>query len=89
MTNPFVGRTPSLNGPARDIEPVSPDDNTDLPTVAVALYVETGGAVTMTTISGITRSAVVADFAILPVGVMRVHATGTTASGIHALTVSQ
>jgi hypothetical protein len=87
MTNPFHNRAPSLSGPALDIVPVTPDDATDLPTVAVALYVETGGVVSFVTAKGNARSVAVADFTILPVGAERVLATGTTATGIHALTV--
>lgn len=88
MTNPFDGRTPSLNGPARDIQPVTPDDNNDLPVFAVALYVETGGMVQFTSAAGHSRSVMVSDHALLPVGASRVLASGTTASGIHALTVA-
>ena len=88
MNNPFEKRTSSLNGPAQDILPVIPDDATDLPQVAVALYVETGGAITFNTVSGATRTVAVADYSILPVGVARVQSTGTTATGIHALMVS-
>lgn len=85
MTNPFKNRAPQLSGPAQDVLPVTPSDVTDLPTVAIALYVETGGSVTITTVMGETRSLKLADFSILPVGVSRVHATGTDASGIHAM----
>lgn len=88
MTNPFANRAMHLSGPARDISPVTPDDTTPLPHVAVALYVETGGTVSIVTEKGQTRSVRVADFAILPVGVSQVRASGTTASGIHALLVS-
>ncbi len=84
MTNPFENRSPSLNGPATDLLPVTPGDGDDLPAVALALYVETGGSLRITTIAGNERSVSVADFSILPVGVRRVHATGTSASGIHA-----
>ncbi|WP_417247858.1 spike base protein, RCAP_Rcc01079 family [Celeribacter sp.] len=87
MTNPFAGRAASLNGPATDILPVVPDDSTDLSTTAVALYVETGGTLTVNTIKGETRSFTVGDLAIVPIGVTQVHATGTSASGIHAFTV--
>ncbi|KFE35573.1 spike base protein, RCAP_Rcc01079 family [Thioclava atlantica] len=87
MTNPFHNRTPSLSGPALDIVPVTPDDATDLATVAVALYIETAGTLSFTTAQGNARTISVSDFAILPVGAQRVHATGTTATGIHALTV--
>lgn len=87
MSNPFQSRVPALSGPAGDILPVSPSDTADLANVAVALYVETGGTLAIVTALGGSRSVAVADFSILPVGVSRVLATGTTASGIHALTV--
>ncbi|WP_254436360.1 spike base protein, RCAP_Rcc01079 family [Ruegeria arenilitoris] len=67
---------------------MTPSDTTDLAEVAIGLYVETGGALEMTTVRGETRTVQVADFSILPVGVTRVHATGTTASGIHALVLT-
>lgn len=85
MTNPFSNRSLSLSGPATDIVPVIPDDTADLPDVAVALYVEQGGTISLLSVHGASRSVQVADFAILPVGVRRVVATGTTATGIHAL----
>lgn len=84
MTNPFENRSPSLNGPATDLMPVIPSNGDDLPAVALALYVETGGSLRVTTVGGAERSVSVADFSILPVGVRRVHASGTSASGIHA-----
>lgn len=85
MTNPFSNRSVSLSGPATDIVPVTPDDATDLPDVAVALYIAQGGTVRLVSVRDETRSVPVADFSILPVGVRRVLATGTTATGIHAL----
>jgi uncharacterized cupin superfamily protein len=53
----------------------------------MALYVESGGAVTFVSEKGSTRTVTLGDFAILPTGVRRVLATGTTATGIHAFTV--
>lgn len=88
MSNPFDGRALSLSDPGRDIIPVTPDDATDLAKVAVAIYVETGGNVTFVTPAGNQRTVTVADLSILPVGAVRVLATGTTATGIHAFTVS-
>ncbi|WP_432448662.1 spike base protein, RCAP_Rcc01079 family [Aliiroseovarius marinus] len=84
MSNPFENRSLSLRGPATDIAPITPADAVDLPDVAVALYVETGGALAITTVAGQSRTITVADNSILPVGVTQVAATGTTASGIHA-----
>lgn len=88
MTNPFKNRAPSLAGPATDIRPVAPDDSNDLPVMALALYVETGGAIRLISATGDERQVAVANFSLLPVGTMRVLETGTTASGIHALTVA-
>ncbi|MGH1367820.1 MAG: spike base protein, RCAP_Rcc01079 family [Maritimibacter sp.] len=87
MSNPFENRAASLHGPVNDIVPVTPDDNVDLADVAVALYIETGGAVTVITEAEATRTLTLADNAILPVGVRRVLATGTDATGIHAFMV--
>lgn len=86
--NPFAHRAGSLSGPANDILPVTPDDDMDLSQVAIGLYVETGGSLRIVTEQGQTRTLAVADFSILPVGVRRVHATGTTAAGIHALVLA-
>ncbi|MFV2035026.1 MAG: hypothetical protein ACC631_07935, partial [Halocynthiibacter sp.] len=71
-----------------DAQPVTLDAGTDLPETAVALYIETGGDVAFVSASGTNRTVRVADFSILPVGVLRVLASGTTATGIHALTVT-
>lgn len=84
MSNPFQGREIPLGGPAADLLPVTPNDATDLPEIAVALYVQTAGTLSVVTVRGNTRSLSVADFSILPVGIRRVRATGTTAAGIHA-----
>lgn len=86
--NIFANRAPALHDPARDIVPVTPSDSTDLPMVAVAMYIETGGAVSFVTVTGQTRTVTVPDATLLPVGVVRVQATGTSATGIHALTVA-
>ena len=88
MTNPFENRTSALSGPATDIILVTTDDVTEMNEVAVALYVETGGALSVLTARGGTRSINVTDNSILPVGIRRVNATGTTASGIHAMVIS-
>lgn len=88
MTNPFENRTSSLSGPATDILPVTPDDVTEMAAMAIALYVESGGTLSLLTAQGGSRSVVVADKSILPVGVRRVNATGTTATGIHAMVIT-
>jgi hypothetical protein len=88
VTNPFENRALSLSGPAIDMLPIVPNDTTDLSEVAVALYTETGGALSIVTAKGSVRTVNVANNSILPVGVRRVNATGTTAAGIHAMVIS-
>lgn len=88
MSNPFETRSTSLSGPGVDYAPVTPDDAADLPDVAVSLYVETGGAVTFVSQKGVERTVVSADFGFIACGVRRVKATGTTATGIHAIVVT-
>ncbi|WP_417262640.1 spike base protein, RCAP_Rcc01079 family [Celeribacter sp.] len=87
MSNPFLGRMPSLNGPGQDIVPVIPSDTEDFAQVATALYIENGGVLSIVTAAGNTRKVAVGDLCIFPVGVKRVNATDTTATGLHALMV--
>ena len=88
MSNPFASRAMSLSGPATDIHPVTPHDSVDFSHVALALYTETGGTISFVTVAGQTRVVEVADLSILPVGARRVNATGTNATGIHALVLA-
>ncbi|WP_112320881.1 spike base protein, RCAP_Rcc01079 family [Oceanibium sediminis] len=88
MTNPFSRRASSLSGPGTDYNPVTPDDATDLPDVAASLYVEGAGTVAFISVKGESRSVAVPDFGWIICGVARVLATGTTATGIHAVVVS-
>ena len=87
MQNPFSRRAASLSGPATDVIPVTPSNTADLPRFALSLYVEAGGSLRVITIEGAERTLSVADFSFLPVGVRRVYSTGTTAQGIHALSI--
>lgn len=88
MANPFKHHSLSLKGPATDIMPVIPNDAQDLTDGAIALYVETAGSISFVSAAGQSRTISVANFSILPVGVLRVLDTGTTATGIHALVLS-
>lgn len=88
MPNPFENRIPPLNGPVTDMMPVTPNDAIDMIHVAVGIYVETGGMLSILTHAGEVRTVRVADFSMLPVGVRRVRATGTTATGIHAMVLA-
>lgn len=84
MQAPF-NRAMPLSGPALDIVPVVPSDGSLLGEPAIGLYCEVGGDVVIDTITGTQRTVAVADMSILPVGVTRVYATGTTATGLHAM----
>ena len=86
MTNPFAAHLSALSGPARDIVPIVPDDNVELPHVAVSLYVEAGGTIRFEAVAGGERTLDAASFSLLPVGVRKVFATGTdVAVKLHAL----
>lgn len=92
MSNPFESTSVQLNGAARDIVPVTPNDSADNlgvslsgdANVAIALYIQTGGTLVINTYRNDTRTITVPDNFILVCAVRRVLSTGTTASGIHA-----
>lgn len=84
MTNPFQS-THAAQGPATDILRVTSNDNADLSAVAISLYIETGGDISIETVAGGSRIVSVAGTYLLPVGVCWVLASDTTATGIHAL----
>lgn len=81
-----------IQDPAIDIVPITPNDSADISTVSVsgetrksrALYIGTGGAIKVTTANGNDRTVTV-PAGILPVQVVRVWSTGTSASNISAL----
>jgi len=76
----------SFEGPARNAEAVTPDDDTDLTNVSRALWVGTGGDVVVTMQGGDTVTfANVPDGSLLPIAVSRVKATNTTAADMVAL----
>ena len=91
MANPFVyTNSPNQSGLVYDMIPVTPNDSTDnvgAGNVAIGLYIETGGDVTFLNKDGNERTVSVIDNFYLVVSVKRVKATGTTATGIHALVV--
>ena len=87
MTNPFEGRAPNLAGPARDMLPITPSDSTDLANICIGLYVESAGSIVFTSEAGEIRTINVPDFSIIPVAIRRLHATGTSATGLHGFSV--
>ena len=77
----------SVSNPARSVRPVVPDDALPLPDLPKALFIGTGGNVTL---RGADDSAPVLcanlpNGAILPIRAAQVYQTGTTASQILGL----
>ena len=71
---------------ATDLIPITPDNDADLPRTARAIRCTTAtGTLRITTLRGEVRNTVIGFGEILPVAATRVHATGTTATGLEAL----
>lgn len=86
MTDRFADFQPSLSGPASTGFAVTPSNDTDLPEATRALYVGAGGDLAVTMLSGATVVlAGVSGGSLLPLRVVRVRATGTTAAAIVGL----
>lgn len=86
MSDPFSNQAAAVTDPARSAAAVTPSNSSDLPTVSRALYVGQGGDLRVTMADGakVTFPALPGG-AIYPLRVARVHASGTSASGIVAL----
>ena len=69
---------------ARDVVPVTPSDTVDLPAVAFKVRATGAGNLRITTVVGTQRTLAVAAGEEVLVGVTRVWATSTTATGILA-----
>ena len=85
MTDRFENHTPGLESPASHLLAVVPSDTADLTITARALNVAQSGLVQITTTGDTTETVYIAAGSTFPVRVTRVWATGTTASGIIAL----
>ncbi|MDQ0318429.1 hypothetical protein QO002_000567 [Pararhizobium capsulatum DSM 1112] len=86
MPDRFSNNAASLSGPASHAFTITPSDTADLAEAVRALYVGSGGAVSVRTVSGASVTFLtVAGGAILPVRADRVFQTGTTAADIVGL----
>ena len=86
MFDRFANVQPSLSGPALTAFTVTPDDAADLPEASRAVYIGTGGNLSVRMLSGeVVTFAGLAAGTFLPVRVSRIRATGTTAGNIIAL----
>lgn len=86
MTDRFANFQPSLSGPASTGFAIVPSNDTDLPEATRALYVGSGGDLAVTMLSGaaVVLTSVAAG-SLLPLRVVRVRTTGTTAGAIVGL----
>lgn len=90
-----MSRSPAFSGSANrtmtalDIVPVVPSDTVDLAIEARAIRCRpesgAGGTLRITTYQGNVRDTEIATGEMLVVGVVRVHLTGTTATGLEAV----
>lgn len=86
MQDAFADHAVGLTAPATRPETITPDDNADLAHATRALYVGQGGDVRVRMISGDEVTLVNLQGGILyPLRVVRVFATGTTATGLVGL----
>lgn len=70
---------------AIDIVPVDPSDTVDLVDMSRAIRASGAGTIRVTTYRGQVRNTYLAAGELLPLCVIRIHDTGTTATGIEAL----
>jgi hypothetical protein len=84
--NAFPGVAHSPGFPAISVAEVTPDDANDLADISIGLNVSTPGKIRVTTMQGQVTDVTVSPGAVFPIRVSRVWATGTTATGIRALT---
>lgn len=77
-----------LSSPAYDFVPVVPDDNNDLPSLARSIVVSgAAGDIAIVTASGNERvipASIAGVGRDIPVAIVRIKSTGTTATGIIA-----
>lgn len=82
MAYKFAKHYDSPGDASKSIIAVTPSDTVDLPEVCRRLNVAAAGTVRVTTLGGDTETVYIAAGVVFPLVVTRVHATGTTATGI-------
>lgn len=86
MPDRFADHARGLDAPADHAFAITPSDGTDLSEITRALYVGTGGDLSLITASGATVSLPnVQSGSVLPLRCRRVRATGTSATGLVGL----
>jgi len=85
MADPFENYASNLESPLTGLVEITPNDAVDLATVSRAITVAAAGTVEVTMLDGSVGSVYIAAGIPFPIRVTRVWATGTTATGIVAL----
>ena len=85
MTDKFKSDQVGLSTPPVNAAEITPSDTVDLQTASRCLIVATTGTVRVTTVNGDTVTLFVAAGITFPVRVSRIWSTGTTATGIVAM----
>lgn len=80
--NPFANKPPALTDPAQIAAAFTPSDAApDLPFVARAVWIGTAGNLQVVTVGGSAVNIPNAS-GLIPIAIVKILATGTTASGI-------
>ena len=85
MTDRFETHALGLTSPATRAFAITPQDGSDLSQSVRALNVAVSGQVRVTTVEGDTADIHIAAGLAFPIRARRVHASGTTATGIVGL----
>ncbi len=86
MPDRFSSHTASLTGPAQHGFPIVPSDASDLSEATRAIHIGVGGNIAVTMLSGANLVlSNVSSGSLLPIRVLRVLETGTTASNLVGL----
>lgn len=85
MKDHFAGSLSGLSDPASYVSEIAPSDSVDLDRTTRAIAVGTAGTVRVTTTGGTTATVTVAAGVPFPIRCTRIWATGTSATGIVAL----
>jgi hypothetical protein len=72
----------SPDNPADDAFPITPNDGADLAVPVRKLVIATAGTLHVVTIAGVERTFTAVPVGVFPVGVRKVFAAGTSATGI-------
>lgn len=81
LFNPFKTNLNTLRDPAQFALAVTPSDSIPLTSVARAVWVGTAGNLQVMTAGGVVVNIPNAS-GLIPIGLLQVYATGTTATGI-------